>query len=126
MTIISTSLSRLFLPSLAVASVITFAPTSSFAQSAGQDVHNGGAATKDAAKDTGHAVKKTSNTAATKTKSGTEKGYDKTKEGGTVAVDKTKETSVKAYDKSKRASKKLQIRRPSRKARSPTKVAKQT
>jgi hypothetical protein len=101
MTMVNMSLSRSFLPSLVLASALTFVPASSFAQTAGQDVHNAGAATKDAAKDTGHAVKKTSNTAATKTKSGTEKGYDKTKEGGTVAVDKTKETSVKAYDKSK-------------------------
>ena len=101
MTMINTPLSRSSLPSLAVASVLTFIPASSPAQTAGQDVHNAGSATKDAAKDTGHAVKKTSQNAAAKTKSGTEKGYDKTKEGGTVAVDKTKETSVKSYDKSK-------------------------
>ena len=101
MTMINTPLSRSFLPSLAVASVLTFIPASSPAQTAGQDVHNAGSATKDAAKDTGHAVKKTSQNAAAKTKSGTEKGYDKTKEGGTVVVDKTKETSVKSYDKSK-------------------------
>ena len=104
MTMIKTRILRSFLPSLpslAVASVLTFIPASSPAQTAGQDVHNAGSATKDAAKDTGHAVKKTSHNAAAKTKSGTEKGYDKTKEGGTLAVDKTKETSVKSYDKSK-------------------------
>lgn len=77
MTMVNLSLSRSFLPSLVLGSALTFASASSFPQTAGQDVHNAGAATKVAAKDTGHAVRKTSNTAATKTKSGTEKGYDK-------------------------------------------------
>ena len=67
-----------------------FLPIGSTAQTAAQDMHKAGAETKDAAKDTGHAVK-----------SGTHKAYDKTKEGSTVAADKTKETSVKGYDRSK-------------------------
>jgi hypothetical protein len=69
MTMMNTFLSRSFFPSLALTSAMVLSPAPFSAQTAGQDVHNAGTATKDAAKDTGRAVKKTSKTAAAKTKS---------------------------------------------------------
>ena len=81
--------------------LLLFVTIGSMAQTAGQDMHKASADTKDAAKDTGHAVQKTTKKDTASTKSGTNKAYDKTKEGSTVAANKTKETSVKGYDRSK-------------------------
>jgi hypothetical protein len=103
--------------SFAVASgvVLAAAPLGQ-AQTAGQDIHNAGTSTTNAAKDTGSAVKKGTTTGYDKTKQGTKTaakdtgsavkkgtttGYDKTKQGTKTVADKTKEGTVKGYDKTK-------------------------
>ncbi len=79
-----------------------------------QDMKSAGTDTKDAAKDTGHAVSRTTSkgyhktTHATKhayhkTAAATDKSADKTKSGTTKAYDKTKTGTAKAYDKTKDA-----------------------
>jgi predicted small secreted protein len=60
--------------SVLIATAITITPGSSLAQSVGQDMKSAGSATKDAAKDTGHAA----DTVGKKTASGTTRAYHKT------------------------------------------------
>ncbi len=88
------------LASLMLASALAV-PSIALAQTAGQDMHAAGTDTKDAAANTGHAVKRTTKKGYHKSKRGTAKVAGKTKEGGTIAVDKTKEGTVKGYDKTK-------------------------
>ena len=94
------------LASLMLASALAV-PSVALAQTAGQDMHAAGSDTKNAADNTGHAVKRTTKKAYHKSKSGTAKAADKTKEGGTIAVDKTKEGTVKGFDKTKEGTKRL-------------------
>src|ERR1700678_1221624 len=78
--------------SFTVASGLVLAASSlGQAQTAGQDIHQAGTSTKNAAKEAGTGVKKGTTTSYTKTKEGATKGYDKTKEGTTKGYDKTKE-----------------------------------
>ncbi len=88
------------LASLMLASALAL-PSCALAQTAGQDMHAAGSDTKNAADNTGHAVKHTTKKTYHKSKSGTAKVAGKTKEGGTIAVDKTKEGTVKGFDKTK-------------------------
>ena len=70
---------------------LTLTSASGFAltpQTAGQDMKNAGTDTKDAAKSTGHGIKKGTKTGYRKTKNGTKKAYHKTGHGVAKVGDK--------------------------------------
>ena len=84
------------------------APLASFAQTAGQDMHTAGTDTKNAAGDTGHAVKtgttkgyhataRTKRTVTNKTVNGTRTVAHKTADGTRTATDKTVDGTKKVF-----------------------------
>jgi hypothetical protein len=81
---------------ITTAIAVGISPALTFAQStATQDIKKAGTETKDAAKDTGHAVSK-----------GTQKGYHKTVNGTKEAADKTADTSKTVAHKTSQTTKK--------------------
>jgi hypothetical protein len=88
--------------SLLFAGAMSLSPSFALhAQTAGQDIHAAGTDTKNAADDTGHAVKHTTKKAYHKTKHGTKKAYHKTAAETDKGADKTKSGTAKAYDATK-------------------------
>ncbi len=69
------------------------------AQTAGQDMHNAGHNTANAAKDTGNGVKRGTTTAYHKTSNGTRKTYHKTAHGTKKVYHKTGRGVAKVGDK---------------------------
>jgi hypothetical protein len=91
---------RLSRIAIAAALVVGISHNITFAQdTATKDIKKAGTETKDAAKDTGHAVSKGSEKAYHKTVSGTKEAADKTSDASKTVAHKTSTTTKKTVDK---------------------------
>jgi hypothetical protein len=85
---------------MATALVVAICPQLAFTQDTPkQDIKNAGTHTKDAAKDTGHAVSKETQKGYHKTASGTKKAAHKTADTSKTAAHKTSEATRNTVDK---------------------------